>query len=665
MTSEGNIDPQPFERLPPAEQGRSTPAKSMAALRSNDGRFGCVMGVMAAVVAIAVIALVGMGLFLPPFSFGERLFGAPYAALNAQSSSMSKDNLTIAVDPADSGSGFSVRVKAINPPNASDWGVGVDEQDVGWLRYAHMALSGSFMLNSPIYRIYNTGTAPDSVSVSIGIPAGADASSFDMYQYDVQKNWQFVPAHPSADRTALVATVKTLPYSAALFRVVNTVPLISAVVEVGQQITPSTAETFNILYPAGMQPTASGTLQGVLPAGIEPRHGYSITPVIRNFASPSAVDVATVVGLLQNASLRSYHVDRLVDFAVSKAYQGLAIDYRKLPDDQRDNFSAFIMELAQKLHAANRSLTVAVPFPSQEGDSFNTGAYDWRALGAVSDAVQIMLPLDPQIFVEKGQINNVLAWAVGEVTRVKLEVAFSVQSVQETAGAFAPVAFAEALAPLGQVVAKPNIVPPNVPVEAGLSGYKAQFMPLDSSSTPSIKYFTPDGTLVSTVWLTTGSALRSRLARIAAYNVAGIVTLDLVSPNAPADALNAIIAYKVNQLSDIQATSLTLYWIVSAQGTVIATAVGAPGTPFVYRPGADTSRIDINAIVASATLGPANIAVSSALPQPSPTTPPPAATSTPPPTSTPRPTRSPAPTETKAAVLPGKHGTFSLFKSFS
>jgi len=628
----------------------------MAASRSRDGRFGWLI---AAVVVLAVIVLIGMGLMLPPFSLMARLFGAPYIVLNAQSPSVSQDMLTIAVDPANPGS-LSARIKAIKPPNDDDWGVGVDQEDVGWLRSAHMGLLRYHHLSSPLYRINTGGTPPDVVSVSIGIPAGTDASSFDLYEYDVQKNWQFIPAHPSNDGTALVASVKRIPERLALFKNNYSAALISAAVEAGQQLTTAQAASFNNLYPSGMQPTTAGTLQGVLPAGIEAGRGYGVSPIIRNFSNPAAIDVTTVTGLLQNADLRSYHVDRLVDFAISKPYHGLVIDYRKLSADQRDTFTSFVTELAQKLHAANRGLTVTVPFPAQDGSSFNTGAYNWRAIGAVSD-VQILLPLDPQIFAENGQINRMLAWAVGEVERMKLEVALSVQSVQETAGVFAPIAFADALAPLGQVVAQPNMVPPNAPIEARLSGYKAQFMPLDSSGTPAIKYFAADGTLVSTVWLTTGAALRNRLARIAAYHLAGVVALDAVSP----DVMNALIAYKVNQLSDTQGKPLSLDWSVSAQGTVIATAAGAPGTPFVYKPDEHNNSIQINAQVASATLGPAHIMVSSALPPPPTATPSRAATSTPPPTSTPRPTRSPAPTETKAAFRLGSSGAYRSNRSFS
>src|SRR5204863_1016742 len=116
----------------------------------------------------------------------------------------------------------------------------------------------------------------------------------------------------------------------------------------------------NIIHPSGLQPMAAGALQGALPAGIELGRGYAVIPVIRNFSNPSAIDVATITGLLQNSGLRAAHVQQLVEFASSKPYQGLAIDHRRLNADLRDSFTAFVTTLAQKLHNANLTLTVVV-----------------------------------------------------------------------------------------------------------------------------------------------------------------------------------------------------------------------------------------------------------------------------------------------------------------
>jgi hypothetical protein len=643
----GDAAPEPFIRQKPQKKRqRSKPPvvdrpKPQPRSNANDGGgLGCAL---VGLVILTVIVLIGVGLFLPPFSLGERLFGTPYIALNAQSPNAGMDGLTIAVDPANPGNNFNVRIRAISP-DVFLGRTAANQEDAAWIRVARAALPSPLTLLGPVYQIERQGAAPGSLTLTVNAPAGADPiTGYDVYRCDVPGNrWQFVPAHPSDNGTALVASVKTLPDRVALFKSVQLVPVISTVIDVGQAITPGVAEVSNVIHPSGLQPTASGTLQGVLPAGIELGQGYAVIPVIRNFTNPAIIDVATITGLLQNSGLRAAHVERLVEFASSKPYQGLAIDYRRLTTDQRDNFTSFITALAGKLHNANLTLTVVVPFPAQNGNGFDTGPYDWRAIGAAADSVELLLPLDPQTFVEKGLVSSVLSWAVGEINRARLQIGLSLFSVQETGGAFTPIAYADALAPLGRVAVQPGgVVQPDNPVEAMLTGYTAQFVPGDSVGTPAIKYYGQDGTLASTMWLTTGAVIRSRLERGAAYNLAGVLTLDLAAPGISTDGLAVISAYKVNLPTDAKPGALALRWTVLAQGTLVNEATGVPGTPFIYKPGVDRNTVAINAEVigAQATLGPVFVQVASATPSPSITpslTPTVAPTSTLPPTSTPK-----------------------------
>jgi hypothetical protein len=428
--------------------------------------------------------------------------------------------------------------------------------------------------------------------------------------------WQFVASHLSEDQKALVADVKdetALPERLGIFISNRIVPIIGADVEAVQQLKPEMIGLANIIYPAGLGPDASGVLQGVLPAGVTPGKGYGVIPVIRNYVNPSAVDVATISTLLQNAGLRSIHIERLIDFATRASYQGLAIDYRRVPADQRDNFTIFITELAQKLRNSNLTLTVVLPAPSAD---FDTAGYDWRAIGAVVDNVQLMLPYDPQIFVDGGYFQKVMQWAVGEVNRAKLQILLSVLSVQETNGSYTPISFGDALAPLGQIALKPiNAVPAGNPVEASLNGYNAQFGTLDAASTPSIKYFKPDGTLAGTMWLNTGAAFGKRLAQISTYNVAGVVLYDLAGEGVAPDITKVIADYKVNQPAP-EPVPLSLKWRVFAGSTLLTEADGEPGKPFTFQPTGEHPAIQftVEIVGANVKLGPANLRITQSVP---------------------------------------------------
>jgi hypothetical protein len=222
---------------------------------------------------------------------------------------------------------------------------------------------------------------------------------------------------------------------------------------------------------------------------------------------------------------------------------------------------------------------------------------------------------------------------VGEVNRAKIQIVLSAMSVQQTASSFAPITYADALAPLGQIVLKPSdVVPVGGRLEANLNGYRAVFAPLDSSHTPSIRYFAPDGALAGTMWLTTDVVFHERLMRLSAYNIGGAVLLDLAAPGIPTGILPLLTAYKVNQPTNGTPAALSLHWTAFAGGKVVLDATSVPGTPFVYVPSAGNDSVSISAEIVGAggTLGPAVVRIAS----PTPTSPPPAATPVPTPAAT-------------------------------
>src|SRR5205807_7842732 len=122
-----------------------------------------------------------------------------------------------AVDPANPGSGFGVRLKTI-PPEVFLGRAAASQDDAASIRLARAALPSSLSLLSPVYQIDRQGTAPASLTVSVVAPANSDIGKLDLYRFDVQGNrWQFLPSHSDADGKALVARVATVPDRVAVF----------------------------------------------------------------------------------------------------------------------------------------------------------------------------------------------------------------------------------------------------------------------------------------------------------------------------------------------------------------------------------------------------------------------------------------------------------------
>lgn len=120
------------------------------------------------------------------------------------------------------------------------------------------------------------------------------------------------------------------------------------------------------------------------------RHGQRIVPTVTNLRNGSwRPDLVTA--MLADPATRSRHVDALVRLAVTNDYDGIDLDYEDLPAGDRDAYSAFVVELADELHAEQRTLTTSVYAKVAEpGKYAHQQAQDYAAIGAACDQVGIM-----------------------------------------------------------------------------------------------------------------------------------------------------------------------------------------------------------------------------------------------------------------------------------
>lgn len=114
--------------------------------------------------------------------------------------------------------------------------------------------------------------------------------------------------------------------------------------------------------------------------------GITLIPLITNEFDPDRVHSA-----LSSPALRDAHIKQLVNLAVRKEYDGLEIDYESLYASDRDRFSLFIEELAARLHARDKDLSIAVhPKTSAPGAWSGSQAQDWSRIGRAVDEFKIM-----------------------------------------------------------------------------------------------------------------------------------------------------------------------------------------------------------------------------------------------------------------------------------
>jgi len=118
--------------------------------------------------------------------------------------------------------------------------------------------------------------------------------------------------------------------------------------------------------------------------------GSLLIPTIQNVVNKS-FDGGAAATMLATSASREAHANAIAQLVVLNAFDGIDVDYERLPAASRANFTAFIATLAQKLHAANKKLSVTVYAKTSDSANWTgPGAEDYAALGGLADSIKIM-----------------------------------------------------------------------------------------------------------------------------------------------------------------------------------------------------------------------------------------------------------------------------------
>lgn len=93
--------------------------------------------------------------------------------------------------------------------------------------------------------------------------------------------------------------------------------------------------------------------------------------------------------ILTDERVQSQAIENLMKLLDEQGFDGLNLDFELVPAELKDNLTAFVTALYQKMKEADKTLIVSV-FPKIEVDESVMGAYDYEALSKQSDYLQIM-----------------------------------------------------------------------------------------------------------------------------------------------------------------------------------------------------------------------------------------------------------------------------------
>lgn len=548
--------------------------------RKQGNSAGCwLMTILSAFVAMVLVIV---ALFLPPFNLYDVLVGDNYTVISLQGDAVpSADGAFTVAAATDVDGEFGVQVTQTDLAAFESGTASAGD----WVPNARNAVPYYLALQSRVYSIDAVGDTPDATLLSIRTPNNIpNTDLLDMYGWYGDANsgeWRFIPSQPADNR--LETIIEDVPQHVAIFQVAPDVPEVMVSYDVASALDAEVAQVATVVAPGGLQPRIDGTIGGSLAAGSDANGDYRWMPIVRNFNDARSVDAETVSTIISNATVRAAHVNELSVLTTTNGFDGILIDYRGLPPEQRDNFSLFIRELSATLQANGRAVGVVVPAANNVEGVWQTGAYDWRVLGSAVDLFEIQLGLNPQMYTagENQLVEAMLRWGVGEVDRTKLILNISALSVRDIASNYTPIGYDEALAGLGSVTveaeaSETGTIEPGTVIRASLDGREAVGSYDADLNSPYLDYVDTDGNTTARIWVTTGSALRFRMNWTERFALGGVGFDDLLDDGVADGVLQAIGEYSAQIPTPVTAADWALRWrVVDANGEVVQTEMTA------------------------------------------------------------------------------------------
>lgn len=116
-------------------------------------------------------------------------------------------------------------------------------------------------------------------------------------------------------------------------------------------------------------------------------NNMNVFATVTNWSSNYSQSSALASSVLNSSVLRTTLENNLVNIATTDDYAGIDLDIEQVSPSDQAVFTDFVDELAAKLHADGKKLSVTIP--GDAGESYYSG-YNLRAIGQVADLVPVM-----------------------------------------------------------------------------------------------------------------------------------------------------------------------------------------------------------------------------------------------------------------------------------
>jgi len=556
---------------------------------------------------ILIAALLIAALLLPPISLLRRVGLTGYTRLNADNPAASHaDGLTVRIDPEETPR-LRVALGSVPMVDFLEGAAG------NGLRTAVESTPEVLQVKSPYYQIRTGSRTRGPATIEIVIPNNAEPwETLDLYAWDGEA-WQWLGGTLDAEQELLTARVAQLPASVVVMQTSAVVPAVGTIADAPPS-GPAAEVLTEVLLP-GLYLGSEGTFLGQVPAIAEGENPEPLL-LIGNAQEEQAPALGLLSEMLSDPELRQTHVENAVTVAEAAGANGIALDYQGVSAEQREAFSAFVAALEEELHETDVRLEVLVPAPAQTEDGWDSGGYDWAALGTAADALLVPLPADPAAYAGGGGADALLRWAVGQVSRYKLRAVVSSLSCDHNAAGIEHVTLAEALAPFGEVhTSAEEKLEPGQQATFTLAGQVSSIVREEQAGTYTIAYRDEGGNACN-VWLGTPSFLAHRLNWALRYHLGGVMIRNLTTEGNFPGVLEAVAGYRT-AAALAEPTELEITWTVSGpEGASSEEKVALTQPDFRWTAPETAGEYIVSAAIAGVSRGSVPVQVAAAEPEP-------------------------------------------------
>ena len=225
----------------------------------------------------------------------------------------------------------------------------------------------------------------------------ADGRNLALYTYEDGQWKRLGPATLTNDGSAAQGEVSPVPRNVAVLRRTTLAVQVAGSLPPDTEMDPEAAHTLSVLHTLDFVPAADGILLGTG----RPRPQDSslrVLPTVRALGPPDSEAVDTI---LASPELIQAHINDIVRVVREGAYDGIHIDYRAVSPARGAEFTQFVVGLADALHSDGRSLSLTLPLPTQQPAGWDTGPYDWQALGQAVDAIELIPEPDQSLYYQR------------------------------------------------------------------------------------------------------------------------------------------------------------------------------------------------------------------------------------------------------------------------